>query len=134
VIHLDTSFVIDVIREASRRRVGPATRLLEGRRDEELRVSVHAVCELLAGAELSRDPPRERGKVERFLSGVEVAYPDSRFAPTYGRLLAWLEGRGQRISPMDLLIATAAVVEGAALVTGNRGEFSRVPGLDVIGY
>jgi predicted nucleic acid-binding protein len=134
VIHLDTSFVIDALREASRRRAGPATAFLEALRGEEVWVSVHAVCELLAGAEISRDPPRERSKVERFLAGVEVAYPDSRFALTYGRLLAWLQGRGQGISPMDLLIATAAVVEGAPLVTGNREEFSRVPGLQVLGY
>ena len=52
----------------------------------------------------------------------------------YGSLLA-LQARGRgRISTMDLLIATSALVAGAALVTRNATDFSRVPGLDVLGY
>lgn len=35
---------------------------------------------------------------------------------------------------MDLLIATAAVIDESALVTANRNEFERVPGLSVLGY
>jgi len=35
---------------------------------------------------------------------------------------------------MDLLIATAAVVESAPIVTRNTKHFSRVPGLTVIDY
>jgi len=35
---------------------------------------------------------------------------------------------------MDLLIATAARVDGARLVTRNVRDFERVPALDVIGY
>jgi predicted nucleic acid-binding protein len=35
---------------------------------------------------------------------------------------------------MDLLIATAAVVDGAPVVTGNPKHFERVPGLEVVSY
>ena len=35
---------------------------------------------------------------------------------------------------MDLLIATSAVVDGAALVTANRRHFDVIPGLEVFGY
>jgi len=35
---------------------------------------------------------------------------------------------------MDLLIATAAVVDGAALVTRNPKDFSRITGLAVVAY
>jgi tRNA(fMet)-specific endonuclease VapC len=61
-------------------------------------------------------------------------YPDERFPPAYGRLYAWLESRGQRIAAMDLLIATAAVVDEAPLATRNTRDFARVPGLRVLGY
>ncbi len=35
---------------------------------------------------------------------------------------------------MDLLIATAALVEAAPLVTRNTRDFARVPGLELVGY
>jgi predicted nucleic acid-binding protein len=35
---------------------------------------------------------------------------------------------------MDLLIATAAVVDGAPIVTRNRKHFERVQGLEVVSY
>ena len=35
---------------------------------------------------------------------------------------------------MDLMIATAAVVDEASLVTRNRRHFDRVPGVDVVSY
>jgi predicted nucleic acid-binding protein len=35
---------------------------------------------------------------------------------------------------MDLLIATAALVDDAPLLTKNVKDFSRVPGLRVVGY
>jgi predicted nucleic acid-binding protein len=35
---------------------------------------------------------------------------------------------------MDLLIATAALLDDAPIVTKNVKDFSRVPGLRVLGY
>jgi predicted nucleic acid-binding protein len=35
---------------------------------------------------------------------------------------------------MDLLIATAALLDDAPLITRNVKDFSRVPGLRVMGY
>src|SRR5438874_2618629 len=38
------------------------------------------------------------------------------------------------IDPTDLLIATAAIVDDAAIVTRNTQHFRRVPGLEIRGY
>lgn len=132
--HLDTSYLVDLLREVARGEEGPATALLERLAEEELGVSVHVVCELHAGAELSRDPDRERSRVAEFVRTLALSVPDERFAPEYGRVLAELRRRGESISSMDLLIATGALVDGAALVTRNTREFERVPGLRVIAY
>lgn len=132
--HLDTTYLVDLLRERARREEGPATRKLEELYEEELAVSVHVACELHAGAEFSQDPERERGRVEALLRPLGVAYPDERFPARYGGLLAELQRRGEVISSMDLLIATAAVVDGAAILTRNAREFERVPGLRVISY
>jgi len=134
VIHLDTSYLVDVLRERRRGDQGPATRRLAELADVEIRVSVHALCELYAGVELSTRPADERRAVEVLASGVEVIYPDDAFAPAYGRLLAPLRAAGTMISTMDLLIATAAVVDGAPLLTGNPAHLERVHGLDVLTY
>ena len=45
-----------------------------------------------------------------------------------------LEKRGSTIGPLDMLIAGTAVSRGAALVTNNAAEFSRVPGLQVVDW
>jgi tRNA(fMet)-specific endonuclease VapC len=134
VTHLDTSFLVDLLRETAKGSDGPARRKLTNLADEELWVSVHVACELRAGAELSTTPEVERAKVDTLLGGVQIAYPDERFAPAYGRLLAWLRKRGDTIATMDLLIATAAIVDSAPIVTRNTKHFSRVPGLVVIDY
>ena len=102
--------------------------------DEQLAISVHAVCELLAGAELSRDPVVERARVLAFCGSVHVVSPDERFAGRYAQLLRTVQRGGHAVGAMDLLIATAAVVDAAPLVTGNVKEFRRVPGLDLIEY
>lgn len=134
MIHVDTSFLVDVMRERSRSQPGPASALLARLRDEELRISVHAACELYAGAELSERPERERTAIVALCSAFEFAVPDERFPPTYARLLASLERRGERAPLMDLLIATAAVVDQAPLVTRDAKGFERIPDLKVVGY
>lgn len=133
MIHLDTTFLVDLLREA-RRGPGPATALLERLQDQVLGISVHALCELYAGVELSREPAREREAVHRLCSVLNLRPPDDRFPPAYGRLLATLQNSGTIIATMDLLIATSALLDDAPLVTRNLGHFQRVPGLEVLTY
>jgi tRNA(fMet)-specific endonuclease VapC len=135
VIHLDTSLLIDLLRETGRERPGPAFEALESlAADETLAVAVHVVCELRAGAELARKPLKEHEALDRLLAGLLVAYPDDRFAPAYARLLAAIQRTGRSVASMDLLIATAAILDDAPLMTRNLKDFSHVPGLRVIGY
>jgi len=134
VIHADASFLVDLLRDAARGIRGPATVFLEELEREEIRVGVHVMCELLAGAEGSQRPTVERQRVRQLCRSLVVSYPDERFAPVYARLLASLRGAGRPIATMDLLIATAAIVDEAAIVTRNAKHFSRVPGVEIRGY
>jgi tRNA(fMet)-specific endonuclease VapC len=52
----------------------------------------------------------------------------------YGRLLAAIERGGRPVAAMDLLIATAALVDDATLITRNVKDFARVHGLRMTGY
>lgn len=133
MIHLDSSFVIDLLREQARR-PGKATAWLEGHAAEPLGVSLFVLCELEAGAAAADDPDAERERVRAMLQVVAKVLPDDRFATKYGALLNVLHRRGRPIGTMDLLIATAAVLDGVPLVTGNASHFEHVPGLQVLSY
>ncbi|MGE3345152.1 MAG: type II toxin-antitoxin system VapC family toxin, partial [Vicinamibacterales bacterium] len=106
MIHLDTSFLIDLERETLRDRPGAAFEFLESLDAAEvLAVSVHVLCELRTGAELTRQPMHAHEAIDQLISGLLVVYPDDRFAPTYARLLAAIRQAGLVVAAMDLLIA-----------------------------
>jgi len=132
--HLDTSFLVDLLRERGRATDGPAHRLLQKLADEELAISIHVACELHAGAELSPAPGEEHARVAALCSALRIVPADERFPLEYGQLLGELRRRGESIATMDLLIATAARVENAPLVTRNVRDFERVPELHVVTY
>jgi tRNA(fMet)-specific endonuclease VapC len=135
VIHFDSSFLIDLDQELEQERPGPSFDFLESLdAGELLTVSVHVVAELRVGAEVSRHPMRSHERIDQLLAGFLTAYPDQRFAPAYARLWA-ATNRGRRTLPaMDLLIATAALIDDAPIVTNNTRDFSKVPGLRVLTY
>lgn len=135
MIQFDSSFLIDFQDEIAEETPGPAFELIESLDPGELlAVSVHVVAELRVGAERKHNPVADHRKLDDFMEGFLILYPDHRFAATYARL--WLAANRKRraVPSMDLLIATAAVIEDAPLVTKNVKDFSRVPGLRVLGY
>lgn len=135
MIHLDSAFLIDLYKETRLERPGPAFDLIESLDETEvLAVSVHVVCELRVGPELHRQVLREQERLDQLLDGLQVVYPDDRFPPAYARLLATMTRARQTVGTMDLLIATAALLDDAPLVTRNVKDFARVPGLRVLGY
>lgn len=135
MIHLDSSFLIDLLRETSRERPAGAFDFIEALdADEVLGVSVHVVCELRAGAELAKRPLQEHEVLDNLLGGLLIVYPDARFAAMYGRLLAATSRSRKPVAAMDLLIATSAMLDDAALVTRNVKDFARIPGLRLLDY
>ncbi len=88
--------------------------------------------ELRYGASKSAATARNHARLEDFLSDrFEIVAFDTDDASEAGDIRAYLEGRGTPIGPFDYLIAAQARRRGAALVTLNRREFERVPGLIV---
>jgi predicted nucleic acid-binding protein len=134
VIHADSSYLIDLLREQARGKRGHATAFLEQHAADHLAASVFVVCELEAGAANATSTDREQARLRALIEVLTVVYPDERFAPVYGDALVKLQRTGKTVATMDLLIATAAVVDSAALVTANRRHFDMIPGLDVLGY
>ena len=131
---LDTSFCIDLMREQHRQTDGPATAKLRELGDTPLFASVFVLCELQAGARLSRHPRRELRRVAMLAECVTMVYPDATFPVVYGELEAHLRRGGTPIPTMDLLIGTTAKGHGLPLLTRDRDHYALLPGLVVEAY
>lgn len=127
---LDTNVVIGVI---LRRRPDWAARLeREIAARTILLLPVVVLFELRYGAAKSALGRHNRARIEEFLSGpIDVVDFTADDAGEAAAIRAHLEGAGTPIGSYDILIAAQARRRGARLVTGNIGEFSRVPGLMV---
>ncbi len=100
---------------------GPATVFLSA-------ISYH---ELLYGALHSSAVERHLGAVAAFVAPLTVLPFTSSSADYSSRVRQDLAAWGKTIGPLDTLIAGHALEHRLTLVTGNTGEFSRVPGLVV---
>lgn len=72
--------------------------------------------------------------LETLLAPLRILEFDGASAQTAAVLRSQLEAQGTPIGPHDLLIAATALRHGAALVTRNTREFTRVAGLEVIDW
>jgi len=127
---LDTNAVIAVLTE---RLPIVAMRLDdEIARRSKILLSTVVLYELRYGIERSA----RRAQSEAILAGflelpVEIASFDAEDSGHAGEIRAALAAKGTPIGPHDVMIAAQARRRGAVLVTGNRREFDRVPGLIV---
>jgi tRNA(fMet)-specific endonuclease VapC len=133
---LETTFVIDLIKESKRRRAGAATRKLEEliSRGEGLRVAIFTLAELFVGVAKSTRPRQERAAVLQALAPFELLHFEPSTAEIFGSIIGELEKRGLPISDIDALIGSVALEHDELLVTRNRKHFDRIKGLRVEDY
>ena len=127
---LDTNIIIHAI---NRRRPEFAVRISEElQAGRTLMVPAIVRFELEYGLAKSQRREANSAILATLLArGFEQPAFDLDDAAEAGDIRAALEAKGAPIGPYDLLIAAQARRRGAALVTLNRREFERVPGLMV---
>ena len=133
---LDTTLLIDVMRETRKRTLGRAVHKLHElvMRGDSLRVTLFTIGELYVGVSKGTRPARERKAIENALLPFQVVSFERRTAELYGQIVGHLERRGIPISDMDALIAATALELNEVLVTRNPRHFHRVPGIQVETY
>ena len=133
MICLDTNIVISIVngRDSSlRHRLGE-----QMRGGMAVALPVVALFEMRYGFAKSNRGEHNVQLLDRFLGlGIEVLLFELEDAVHAGDIRAQLEIAGTPIGHYDYLIAAQARRRGAALVTRNVREFSRVPGLIVVDW
>lgn len=124
---LDTSVLI-----AAERNTFRFEGLLESLGDEPVAVAAITASELLHGCLRAADAG-VRARRAAFVDAILDLFPVLPFglaeARRHAELWAELIRRGTLIGTHDLLIAATALARGERLLTLNRQEFARVPGL-----
>jgi predicted nucleic acid-binding protein len=72
VIHVDTSFLIDLMREQRRGAAGAATRFVEKYAEEPLAAAVFVACQLEGGVARAAHPDRERARLRALFHAISV--------------------------------------------------------------
>jgi tRNA(fMet)-specific endonuclease VapC len=133
MICLDTNIVISIVNRRSSS--------LRHRFNEQMRAGtpialpVIALFEMRYGFAKSDRRQHNEDLLDRFLGlGIDVLPFEPEDAAHAGDIRAQLEKAGTPIGHYDYLIAAQARRRGAALVTLNRREFERVPGLIVLDW
>ena len=94
-------------------------------------ISSVTLAELEYGVSHSSRPAQNRVSVDRFLAGLDVVPFDAAGATAYGDVKHRLFAAGTPIGSLDMLITAHARSLDLTLVTNNRREFDRIPGLKV---
>ena len=129
-VMLDTSILVAAERQAIR--IDPLLRSLG---EEPVALAAITASELLHGCHRATDPG-VRARRWAFVEGLLQAIPILPFgmaeARRHAELWADLTREGAAIGPYDMLVGATALAHGYALVTLNRREFARVPGLKLM--
>jgi tRNA(fMet)-specific endonuclease VapC len=92
------------------------------------------VSELLHGVHRAEGGRRNRRRafVEHILAGLEPVPITEPVARVHAEVWAALEERGETLGAHELWIAATGLAHGFGIVTRNRRDFGRVPGLRVV--
>ena len=98
---------------------------------ETLAITTISLGELTHGAYKSAHPAKNLARLDALLAVLTVLSFDEGSARHFGQIKAHLEQTGQRLSDLDLQIASVALHYQVPLVTHNRRHFERIPQLIV---
>ena len=125
----DTTFLIDLHREAIRKKPARAFSFLERHQEMAVRISLVTYAEFAEGF-----GPESCDSFLDLIRSYEVVDITTAVAWRYAQLSRELRKLGARIGDNDLWIAATAIDAEAPIVTRDQKHFLRVPGFEIIPY
>lgn len=131
----DTDFFIDLM-HPRRQFHDRAAEKAQDLADREVRLGMTAVTrfELATGIQQAARREEEREAVHRLLQAYPTHPLEGAAADQGGRIHGSLQAQGTPVGVMDVLIAAVAFARGEPLLTRNRRDFGRIPGLALETY
>jgi predicted nucleic acid-binding protein len=129
---LDTTFLADLLRRNS-----DAESKLSNfvKQNISLTTTIINSVELFYGAYKLGNFQEEKHRIKRFLQMFAILEMDEQGAEKFGEIMNFLDKKGQKVADRDVLIAAIAISKGeTTIVTRNRKDFERIPGLFVETY
>ncbi len=127
---IDTSILVDALH----RKETTIRKILElEKTGETLCTTQINVLELYKGVFTPTRSEDGLEKIKKMLNAFLILPIDEDTYEMFGELAAMLRQRGNAIGDFDELIASIALIQGAALVSRDS-HFERVPGLKVISF
>ena len=123
---LDTNILSDLIRDPQ----GTVAKRIASVGEATVCTSIVVAAELRFGAEKSGSR-KLADRIDLILSALDVLPLEAPGDRHYAEIRQQLAHQGTPIGPNDLFIEAHAVAPDLAVVTANKREFSRVPGLKV---
>jgi tRNA(fMet)-specific endonuclease VapC len=125
----DTTFLIDLQREALHRLPGKAFRFLETNGDAPVWISIITYGEMAEGF-----APEAREDFLSLIQPYQIIGLTEETAWRYGQLSRLLREKGTPLGDNDLWIACTAMEMDVQLVTRDRRHFDRIPSLSLVTY
>lgn len=125
----DTTFLIDLQREAVRERPAAAFVFLEHHGDAPLCISIVTHGEMAEGFAAGADDA-----FRELMQPYRVVGLSAETAWRYGQVSRLLRQGGTPLGDNDLWIACTALEMDTELVTRDRRHFDRIPGLRLLTY
>ncbi|HZD12117.1 MAG TPA: type II toxin-antitoxin system VapC family toxin [Candidatus Binatus sp.] len=131
MVCLDTTFLVDLLRRKS-----VAEKKLKELWDkgEPITTTPINAAELCEGAYAMTHREIETKRVKDILGLARLLDINLTACETYGSLSSNQASRGSKIGDLDTLIASIALTHGQALLTLNKKDFEKIPGLAIESY
>ncbi len=131
MVLLDTAPIVDYLRGDPR--ASEVVQMLEGS-PQPIGTTPFTYLELFRGVGKAQESSEERRAVESLLGSLHVFEFTPEAAQQAGLLDNRLRLEGDPVPLVDLLIGAIALHYGQPVLTADKKDYERIPGLEVFGY